>query len=177
MRNSPTYSWTQLIIWPGWLERPWWGQPYLTFTFQLPRRFLPQVVYINLIVLWLSLHFFLELYIFFLTNINNYKDSTVKNIASSIDIIVMPYWYFFCFLLGGYTRLPRCIRERIIPPPPISLQEKKMTLLKLNQVIEQRLVSSPIPLRMRNLKVSLIILFISSRLLYLILSSTFLIDT
>jgi mediator of RNA polymerase II transcription subunit 14 len=55
---------------------------------------------------------------------------------------------------GGYTRLPRCIKERIIPPPAISPQERKLTLLALNQVIEQRLVSSPIPLRMRNLKVA-----------------------
>jgi len=55
---------------------------------------------------------------------------------------------------GGYTRMPRCIKERIIPPPAISHQEKKMTLLKLNQVIEQRLVNSAIPLRMRNLKVA-----------------------
>merc|ERR1719289_506837 len=55
---------------------------------------------------------------------------------------------------GNYTRLPRCIKEKIIPPPPISLQEKRVTLLKLNQVIEYRLVNSPIPLQMRNLKVA-----------------------
>ena len=58
--------------------------------------------------------------------------------------------------LGGYTRLPRCIKERIIPPPPISALEKRLTLLKLNQVIEYRLVNSAVPLQMRNLKVRIL---------------------
>ena len=60
---------------------------------------------------------------------------------------------FKLLCLGGYTRLPRCIKERIIPPPPISALEKRLTLLKLNQVIEYRLVNSAVPLQMRNLKV------------------------
>ena len=62
--------------------------------------------------------------------------------------------------LGGYTRLPRCIKERIIPPPPISALEKRLTLLKLNQVIEYRLVNSAVPLQMRNLKVGFILQYI-----------------
>ncbi len=45
-------------------------------------------------------------------------------------------------------------KDRIIPAAAITLQEKRSTLLRLNQVLEQRLVSSPIPLQMRNLKVA-----------------------
>ena len=45
-------------------------------------------------------------------------------------------------------------QDRIIPPAAITLQEKRSTLLRLNQVIEQRLVSAAIPLQMRNLKVA-----------------------
>lgn len=55
---------------------------------------------------------------------------------------------------GSYSRVPRCISERILPPAPITPQEKKLTLLRLNQVIESRLVSSPLPLQMRNLTVA-----------------------
>ena len=55
---------------------------------------------------------------------------------------------------GSYSRLPRCLSERIIPPTAITTQEKKTTLLRLNQVIENRLVNSNIPLQMRNLVVA-----------------------
>ena len=54
---------------------------------------------------------------------------------------------------GTYSRLPRCIKERIIPPAPITPVERRTTLLRLNQVIENRLVSSNIPMQMRNLVV------------------------
>jgi len=54
---------------------------------------------------------------------------------------------------GTYSRLPRCISERIIPPSPITPVERRTTLLRLNQVIENRLVSSNIPMQMRNLVV------------------------
>jgi hypothetical protein len=36
--------------------------------------------------------------------------------------------------LGQYTRVPRCVRERIVPPEPISAHEKRLTLLRINQV-------------------------------------------
>lgn len=55
--------------------------------------------------------------------------------------------------LGQYTRVPRCVRDRIVPPEPITAEEKKLTLLKINQVIEQRLVSSDLPLQLRNLTI------------------------
>jgi len=54
---------------------------------------------------------------------------------------------------GTYSRLPRCISERIIPPSPITQVERRTTLLRLNQVIENRLVNSNIPMQMRNLVV------------------------
>ena len=55
---------------------------------------------------------------------------------------------------GSYSRLPRCISERIIPPAPITSLERKRTLLRLNQVIEHRLVNCQLPLQMRNLVVA-----------------------
>jgi mediator of RNA polymerase II transcription subunit 14 len=54
---------------------------------------------------------------------------------------------------GSYSRVPRCIRDRIVPPEPITAAERKAVLLRLNQVIEHRLVTSELPLQMRNLKI------------------------
>ena len=56
-------------------------------------------------------------------------------------------------LTGSYTRVPRCIRDRIVPPEPITALERRQVLLRLNQVIEHRLVTSDLPLQMRNLKI------------------------
>ena len=55
---------------------------------------------------------------------------------------------------GTYSRLPRCLTERIIPASPITSAERRMTLLRLNQVIENRLVNTSIPVQMRNLTVA-----------------------
>ncbi|XP_076466284.1 mediator of RNA polymerase II transcription subunit 14-like isoform X3 [Babylonia areolata] len=54
---------------------------------------------------------------------------------------------------GTYPRLPACIRDKIIPPDPITIQEKKQTLQRLDQVIQYRLVSSELPPQMRRLKI------------------------
>lgn len=37
---------------------------------------------------------------------------------------------------GTYGRLPACIREKIVPPDPITVIEKRQTLQRLNQVIK-----------------------------------------
>ena len=50
---------------------------------------------------------------------------------------------------GSYGRLPSCIRERIVPPDPITPSEKKQTLARLNQVIEHRLVTGNLLPQMR----------------------------
>lgn len=55
---------------------------------------------------------------------------------------------------GTYNRLPSCIRERIVPPDPITPAEKKQTLLRLNQVIQHRLVTGKLMPQMREFKVS-----------------------
>lgn len=55
--------------------------------------------------------------------------------------------------LGTYSKMPTCIRDRIVPPDPISRQEKRATLLKLNHIIEQKLSVSNLPACMRNLKI------------------------
>lgn len=55
--------------------------------------------------------------------------------------------------LGTYSRMPTCVRDRIVPPDPISLEEKKSTLARLDHIIEQRLSVSKIHPSMRNLKI------------------------
>ncbi|XP_025987694.2 mediator of RNA polymerase II transcription subunit 14 isoform X1 [Solenopsis invicta] len=54
---------------------------------------------------------------------------------------------------GTYGRLPACIRERIVPPDPITPVEKRNTLQRLNQVIQHRLVTGNLLPQMRNLKI------------------------
>ncbi|KAJ6633734.1 Mediator of RNA polymerase II transcription subunit 14 [Pseudolycoriella hygida] len=54
---------------------------------------------------------------------------------------------------GTYSRLPACIRERIVPPDPITASEKKQTLLRLNQVIQHRLVTGNLMPQMRKFKI------------------------
>lgn len=55
--------------------------------------------------------------------------------------------------LGTYSRMPTCVRDRIVPPDPITIEEKRSTLSRLNHIIEQRLSTSKIHPSMRNLKV------------------------
>jgi mediator of RNA polymerase II transcription subunit 14 len=55
--------------------------------------------------------------------------------------------------LGTYSRLPSCIRDRIVPPDPITSSDRRATLLRLNHIIQQRLVSTSLPSQMRNLKI------------------------
>ncbi|CAH0553803.1 unnamed protein product [Brassicogethes aeneus] len=54
---------------------------------------------------------------------------------------------------GTYGKLPSCIRDKIVPPDPISNNEKRTTLLKLNQVIQHRLVTGNLPPQMNNCKI------------------------
>lgn len=55
--------------------------------------------------------------------------------------------------LGTYSRMPTCVRDRIIPPDPISLDDKRATLARLDYIIEQRLSRSEIHPSMRNLRI------------------------
>ena len=54
---------------------------------------------------------------------------------------------------GYYSRIPKCVRDRIVPFKPITCSERKETLLRLNQVIEHRLVTTRLPLQMRHLTI------------------------
>lgn len=45
-------------------------------------------------------------------------------------------------------------KERIVPPDPITSSERRSTLLRLNQVIQHRLVTGNLLPQMRNLKVT-----------------------
>lgn len=55
--------------------------------------------------------------------------------------------------LGTYSRMPTCVRDKIVPPDPITLEEKRATFARLNHIIEQRLSATNIHPAMRNLKI------------------------
>ncbi|XP_022648416.1 mediator of RNA polymerase II transcription subunit 14-like [Varroa jacobsoni] len=54
---------------------------------------------------------------------------------------------------GTYSRLPTCIRDKIVPPDPISTEDKRSTLERLNRIIQYRLVSSELPTQMSSLDI------------------------
>lgn len=54
---------------------------------------------------------------------------------------------------GTYGRLPSCIKEKIVPPDPITAVEKAQTLQRLNQVIQYRLVTGNLIQQMRKFKI------------------------
>uniref|UniRef100_A0ACB8FHL7 Mediator of RNA polymerase II transcription subunit 14 n=1 Tax=Sphaerodactylus townsendi TaxID=933632 RepID=A0ACB8FHL7_9SAUR len=55
---------------------------------------------------------------------------------------------------GSYPRLPTCIRDKIIPPDPITKTEKQATLHQLNQILRHRLVTTDLPPQLANLTVA-----------------------
>uniref|UniRef100_A0AAQ5ZPM1 Mediator of RNA polymerase II transcription subunit 14 n=1 Tax=Amphiprion ocellaris TaxID=80972 RepID=A0AAQ5ZPM1_AMPOC len=55
---------------------------------------------------------------------------------------------------GSYPRLPTCIRDKIIPPDPITKVEKLTTLNQLNQILRHRLVTTDLPPQLANLTVA-----------------------
>ncbi|KAM4609479.1 mediator of RNA polymerase II transcription subunit 14 isoform 1-T1 [Polymixia lowei] len=55
---------------------------------------------------------------------------------------------------GSYPRLPTCIRDKIIPPDPITKNEKQTTLNQLNQILRHRLVTTDLPPQLANLTVA-----------------------
>ncbi|KAJ3591575.1 hypothetical protein NHX12_006708 [Muraenolepis orangiensis] len=55
---------------------------------------------------------------------------------------------------GTYPRLPTCIRDKIIPPDPITKVEKHTTLNQLNQILRHRLVTTDLPPQLANLTVA-----------------------
>ncbi|XP_053418803.1 mediator of RNA polymerase II transcription subunit 14-like [Nycticebus coucang] len=55
---------------------------------------------------------------------------------------------------GSYTRLPTCVRDKIIPPDPITKIEKQATLHQLNQILRHRLVTTDLPPQLANLTVA-----------------------
>ncbi|XP_036401903.1 mediator of RNA polymerase II transcription subunit 14-like [Megalops cyprinoides] len=55
---------------------------------------------------------------------------------------------------GTYQRLPTCIRDKIIPPDPITKAEKQSTLNQLSQILRHRLVTTDLPPQLANLTVA-----------------------
>ncbi|XP_070537690.1 mediator of RNA polymerase II transcription subunit 14-like isoform X2 [Ptychodera flava] len=54
---------------------------------------------------------------------------------------------------GTFPRLPACIKEKIIPPDPITADEKAATLSRLNQILQHRLVTIDLPPQLANLTI------------------------
>ncbi|XP_069951708.1 mediator of RNA polymerase II transcription subunit 14-like isoform X2 [Cherax quadricarinatus] len=54
---------------------------------------------------------------------------------------------------GSYDRLPLTIRQRILPPEPVTALERKQTLARLEQIIQHRLVTSELPPQMRTSRI------------------------
>ncbi|XP_074645605.1 mediator of RNA polymerase II transcription subunit 14-like isoform X2 [Tubulanus polymorphus] len=54
---------------------------------------------------------------------------------------------------GSYPRLPTCIREKIVPPDPITAVQKHTTLKRLGQIIQHRLVTCDLPPQLHKLKI------------------------
>lgn len=54
---------------------------------------------------------------------------------------------------GTYNKLPACIKEKIVPADPITSAEEKLTLNRLDQVIQHRLVTGNLIPQMRKFKV------------------------
>lgn len=59
-------------------------------------------------------------------------------------------------ITGSYDRLPMTIRQRILPPEPITALERKQTLTRLEQIIQHRLVTTELPPQMRTSRVSIV---------------------
>ncbi|XP_072935893.1 mediator of RNA polymerase II transcription subunit 14 [Epargyreus clarus] len=55
--------------------------------------------------------------------------------------------------LGTYSRLPAVIREKLVPPPPLTPTERRSTLRALAHIVRQRLTTASLPTDVRNLKV------------------------
>eukprot|EP00073_Rattus_norvegicus_P042075 XP_008771895.1 PREDICTED: mediator of RNA polymerase II transcription subunit 14 [Rattus norvegicus] len=55
---------------------------------------------------------------------------------------------------GSYPRLSTCIRDKIIPPDPITKIEKQAALHQLNQILRHRLVTADLPPQLANLTVA-----------------------
>ena len=54
---------------------------------------------------------------------------------------------------GTYPDLPRAIKDRYVPPEPLSPEGKEKTLIRLDQVIKCRLVSCSLPPRITDFRV------------------------
>ena len=80
-------------------------------------------------------------------------DSLAKMARETLVSARLPSFSIQCAVdvltTGTYPRLPACIKEKIVPPDPITPRDQEETLLRLNQIIEHRLVTSELPSRMR----------------------------
>ena len=66
------------------------------------------------------------------------------SLAGAIDVLT----------LGKYPRLPTCIRDNIVPLPPLALEENLKVCRQLEHVIQQRLASSHLPQQfLKNMKI------------------------
>ncbi|KAL3884058.1 hypothetical protein ACJMK2_030281 [Sinanodonta woodiana] len=84
-------------------------------------------------------------------------DGLAKMARETLINARLPNFSLLCAIdvltLGTYPRLPACIRDKIVPPDPITPIEKHQTLQRLDQVIQYRLVSMELPPLMRKLTI------------------------
>ena len=90
------------------------------------------------------------------------KNSDTADRLHTIAHVILPYARLPAFAVpssidvlttGSYPDLPRAIKDRYVPPEPISTGEKAETLRRLNQVIKCRLVSSELPPRINDFEI------------------------
>ena len=66
------------------------------------------------------------------------------SLAGAIDVLT----------LGKYPRLPTCIRDNIVPMPPLSHEENVIVCRQLEHIIQQRLAISHLPQQfLKNMKI------------------------
>ncbi|XP_078476076.1 LOW QUALITY PROTEIN: mediator of RNA polymerase II transcription subunit 14-like [Lampetra planeri] len=89
-----------------------------------------------------------------------FVDSADRLAALARDALVharLPAFSIHCAIdtltTGTYPRLPTCIRDKIIPPDPITRAEKLSTLVHLNHILQHRLISTHLPPRLASLTV------------------------
>ena len=72
-------------------------------------------------------------------------------------------------MTGTYSRIPLCIKDKIIPSLTLTDKEKSDTLSKLTSLIEQRLVLSKIPIKYKTIEIGSFTCFFEVRSSWIIL--------
>ena len=73
--------------------------------------------------------------------------SAISSLGYVFFLSYYPFWnVYICDIF--------MFQDRIVPPDPITPQEKYQTLTRLDQIIQHRLVTNDLPPKMRKLRIS-----------------------